>query len=321
MAAGKARDQQSGVCCQSSKNQGRIRQEGPDISLLEPALQKQWDHDANGHVTNVLITPHSSRKVSWTCDQCPDGHPHSWLATVFNRSYGSGCPQCCGRKVCKHNSLATKAPLVAAQWDHETNSGTPDTVVANSSQKVGWHCDVCGHKWNATPKRRVSDNTGCPQCARFKKWTRRPTVADHPLLAEWDHERNSERGNYPDNTTLQSHKQIFWLCNNCPAGQQHSWSTAPFQRTGRNKHGCPVCAGKKACRCNSLQALRPDIAAEWDYSRNEGQPSDYTACSMHLAWWSRPQRGSRQQTINSRTQPNSRQAKVRVRNESLVGQG
>ena len=149
------------------------------------------------------------------------------------------------------------------------------------------------------PSHRVSNNTGCPQCARFKKWTRRPTFADHPLLAEWDHECNSKRGNYPGNTTL----QIFWLCNNCPARQQHSWFSPPFDRTARNKHGCPVCAGRKACRCNSLQAFCPDIAAEWEYSRNKGQPSDYAAGSHHCAWWSSPQRGFWQQTISSRTSP------------------
>ncbi|KAL3140478.1 hypothetical protein ABBQ38_004736 [Trebouxia sp. C0009 RCD-2024] len=56
-----------------------------------------------------------------------------------------------------------------------------------------------------------------------------------------------------------------------------------------------------ACACNSLLALYPDTAAEWDYSRNQGQPSDYTASCNYLAWWSSPQRGSWQQTITSRT--------------------
>ena len=226
---------------------------------------------------------------------------HTWSATVNSRSNGGGCPQCSGRKVCKHNSLATKAPLVAAQWDHEANKGAPDTVVANSNQKVGWCCDVCSHKWNASPNQRVTMDNGCPRCARLQKWTMRPTFADHPLLAEWDHERNSKLGNHPGNTTLQSGKRIFWLCNKCPAGQQHSWPARPSSRTGRIKRGCPMCAGRKACRCNSLQALCPDVAAEWDCSKNKGQHSDYTVSSNRLAWWSRPQRGSWQQIIHCHT--------------------
>ena len=87
---------------------------------------------------------------------------------------------------CARNSLATKAALVAAQWDPDANDGTPDTVVSQSNQKVGWCRGVCSHKWFATPGQRVSLGTGCPQCARFKKWTRRPSFANHPLLAEWD---------------------------------------------------------------------------------------------------------------------------------------
>ena len=75
----------------------------------------------------------------------------------------------------------------------------------------------------------------------------------------------------------------------------------PYHRTGRRQSGCPFCAGQAACTCNSLQALYPDIAAQWDYSKNEGQPSDFPGSSSYLAWWSSPQRGSWQQFIKSRT--------------------
>ena len=304
MSAGKARNQHLRVHCCSNQGQHAHAQQGhPDISRLAATLQQQWDIAANAHLGGIGITPYSTKRVRWLCDQCPDGHPHSWSASVANRSRGTGCPQCSSRKVCTHSSLATRAPLVAAQWDCEANTGTPDTMLANSHQQVGWCCDVCSHKWNASPNRRVSLDTGCPQCAKFKKWTSRPTFADHPLLAEWDHERNSKLGNYPGNTTLQSHKQIFWLCNKCPAGQQHSWSTPACGRTGCIKRGCPMCAGRKACRCNSLQALCPDVAAEWDCSKNKGQPSDYTVSSNHRAWWSSLQRGSWQAQISSRTDP------------------
>ena len=121
------------------------------------------------------------------------------------------------------------------------------------------------------------------------------------LLAQWDHPRNAEHGHFPDQVSLKSSKQIFWLCTNCPAGQQHSWPAQPHQRTDPNKSNCPYCAGHAACRCNSLQALYSDIAAEWDHAKNQGTPSDFTASSKRLAWWISPQRGSWQQTIQSRT--------------------
>ena len=310
-----------------------MQQKGPDISHLDPALQMQWDLVKNAHLGNKIIRPYSNKEVWWTCDQCPDGHLHSWSA-VCNRTNGNGCPQCSGRKVCKHNSLATKAPKVAAQWDYEENDGAPDSVVAQSHRVVSWLCDACGHRWSATPHARVSKKrSGCPGCAkvaRTKKRTKHPTFAEcqdpevRDLLVQWDHIRNAAKNNFPHNTRLRSAKQIDWLCTQCPAGQQHSWSTKPYQRTSHNKSGCPFCAGQSACRCNSLQALYPAIAAEWDYSKNTSQPSDYPASSNYLAWWSSPQRGSWQQTIHSRTngvhQRTARPQRVQQRQDALLAQ-
>ena len=280
------------------------QQEGPDISLLDPALQKQWDHARNAHLGNIVIRALSGQQAWWWCKNCPDGHLHSWSAVVRDRSNGNGCPQCSGRKVCKHNSLVTKAPEVAAQWDYKANSGTPESVVAHSSQICSWCCDVCGHKWSSAPMSRVrKDNVyGCPVCAMSKRRIRHPTFAEcnHPLLAEWDYIRNAAQGANPDSVRLRSNKHIFWLCIKCPAGQEHSWSASPLNRTSCNKTGCPFCAGRAACKCNSLQALYPDIAAEWDHSKNTDKPSAVPAHSVHSAWWCNSERGSWQQPIQSR---------------------
>ncbi|KAL3147773.1 hypothetical protein ABBQ32_002507 [Trebouxia sp. C0010 RCD-2024] len=211
-----------------------------------------------------------------------------------------------GRQVCKHNSLATKAPKVAAQWDYDVNADTPDSVVVQSNIKVGWKCSECDCKWSTSPNARLSKSrSGCPECAKNrktrKKQTRHPTFAEcqHPLLPEWDHKRNATQGHFPDNTRLRSGKKVFWLCTHCPAGQEHSWPAMPGQRTTGSMSGCPFCAGQAACTCNSLQALYPDIAAKWDHSKNAGLPSDFTGSSSHLAWWSSPQRARWQQSIHS----------------------
>ena len=293
------------VLCASPDQTTKPQQEGSDISLLSPALQKQWDHAANAHLGNIVIKPYSHKQVAWKCDACPDGHPHHWTAAVQTRTRGSSCPQCSGRKVCKHNCLATVAPWAAAQWDYEANAAfcTPDTVLAHSGKPAGWCCQVCGHRWTVSPDARVSKQSGCPKCVHRGPVIRHPTFAEcqHPLLQQWDHTRNEACGNYPHITSLRSNKQIFWLCNQCPAGQEHSWSAAPFSRTGRDQCGCPICAGHSACRCNSLQALFPDIAAEWDHEKNTGAPGDYSAGSERLAWWYTLERGSWQQTIHART--------------------
>ena len=53
--------------------------------------------------------------------------------------------------------------------------------------------------------------------------------------------------------------------------------------------------------CNCLQSLVPDVAAEWDYTRNSGTPVDYTAGSNSRVWWYNDKRGSFPATINDRT--------------------
>ena len=322
--AGRAQQQNPDVRCHVSRQvQSSAQQEGPNISRLDPALQQQWDHAANAHLGTVDIKPYSHRKVWWTCDQCPAGHLHSWEAKVSNRTNGRGCPQCSGHKVCKHNSLATKAPKVAAQWDYDANDNTPEDVVAQSNKPVGWLCEVCGNTWSAAPGHRVGkQKAGCPKCydnTRGKNQIKHPTFADcqdphsKALLAEWDHERNALQRHFPHTTRLHSHKQIFWLCHKCPAGQQHSWSATPNSRNNRSKPGCPCCAGKAACKCNSLQTLYPAIVAEWDHSRNDLQPSDYTGSSTSEAWWTNPLRGSWKQSINVRTK------EVRLKHVRLHG--
>ena len=192
--------------CHSQQDQHALAQPGdPDITCLNSNLQQQWDHAANAHLCNIVIAPNSHKKVGWICDQCPDGHLRSWSACVYNRTHGSGCPQCSGRKVCRHNCLATKAPLVAAQWDYAANDGTPASVKAQSSKPAGWHCEACGLKWSASPNACVSKNkSGCPQCAqKAKHGKKHPTIAEDPvLLAQWD--RNADQGHFPDKIRLKS---------------------------------------------------------------------------------------------------------------------
>ena len=284
-----------------------VTQQGtPDISQLSPQLKQQWDHAANAHLGNIVITRGTGRKVQWICDQCPDGYLHIWLATVHSRGQGNGCPYCTGRKVCKHNSLPTKAPGVAAQWHPTNNMTQPEDFTASCRTKAHWLCPACNHTWSAAIGHRVR-GYGCPACNRKsgrRNSKRQPTFAacKHPLLAEWDHQRNAEAGHFPERITLGSNKQISWLCPACPAGQEHSYTAQPNVRTRSHRpSGCPQCAGRKACKCNSLSTHYPDLALQWDYTKNEGTPEEHTAHSDVAVWWLSEQGISWQQSIHART--------------------
>ncbi len=264
-------------------------------------------HATNAHLGNILITPHSHRKVHWACHDCPDGHPHQWEAQVTSRTKNDGCPFCAGRKVCQHNSVASKAPEVAASWDSTANDGTPHDFTANGSFTKQWHCPVCGHKWLASISHCVGQSSGCPMCYNLKRAeprVRQPTLAEcnHALLKEWDTEANAKEGLFPDTLTLGSNKPVHWTCCKCPLGLPHKW-VATMNRRALAGNGCSCCAGRTACQCNSLPSLYPGIAQEWDCCKNDGDPGDYTAKSHAVVWWKSSDLGSWQQSVNSRTHP------------------
>jgi hypothetical protein len=58
------------------------------------------------------------------------------------------------------------------------------------------------------------------------------------IAAEWNIEKN--RGKTPDMILAGSHSKAWWICS-----KGHEWFADIHSRTGKEKCGCPVCAGKK----------------------------------------------------------------------------
>ena len=233
--------------------------------------------------------------------------------------YGTGCPFCSGRAVCQHNTLARKAPEVAVFWDAEKNGPlSPEQLTVSSSKKAHWKCSVCLYEWQTSVDRKVSSNTGCPKCAKINAGRKadgtrqkHPTfaVAKHALLEQWDHDRNSKNGILPDNTTLQSNKLIWWCCHECPKGKVHSWQARPAHRTSSKKKptGCPCCAGRQLCECNSLETVCPDIAADFDIEKNGVTAAEVTSSAGTKYSWLSDEPGAKKRSVDLRTQHKRKQ--------------
>ncbi len=265
------------------------------------------------------MKPFSTAKVWWRCDKCPDGKPHQWESEVRNRSEGSSCPFCSSQAVCTHNSLASLAPHIAKDWDYAENDLTPSHYTWKSDKVASWKCHVCSHRWDVGIAGRVHDSTGCPECYNARRGykedgtrTSHPSLAatSHPMMLQYDYALNALAGLDPAKIKCGSNKKVHWICHNCPKGQVHRWTVSPNQRFHHQKgRGCPYCSNKKACKCNSLQTRCPEIAAEWDYSRNAKTPDNYLAGSRAIVWWTQPQRPSWQQAISPRTKRRLREAR------------
>ena len=298
--------------CQALPEPSTAGPAGPDISRLKPHLQKQWHHAKNQHLGNIQISSSSSLHVWWTCDQCPCGLPHEWLAEIYSRQgMDNQCPFCVNRKLCHHNSLLTSAPKVASYWDAAKNGLTADQILAGSCTRRHWLCPTCNHSWPAQVSLRVDNNSGCPKCCKKSMGhTRQPTLtaSNHAVMVEFDHSRNQEAGLDPDKITLGSHKKVHWVCSNCPRGQPHLYVASPNQRVGKGT-GCPYCSCLRACICNSLQSLYPALAAEWDAARNGIGPDQILPTSMKLAYWKNTEGYSWEQSPHGRTNAQQKQAK------------
>ena len=228
-----------------------------------------------------------------------------------NRTQGTGCPFCSGVAICQHNTLATKAPQTALFWDAKKNHPlSPDQVTFTSHLRAHWKCSACLHEWQARVAEKTVKKTGCPKCAKAAKADgprprqKQPTFAEnkHALLKQWDHARNRDRGNFPDNTTLQSHKLIWWHCHECPKGKVHSWQAPAQSRTqqGRRATGCPCCAGHKLCECNSLETVCPDVAADFDIRKNGVSPAEVTNSKRTNYSWLSDKPGAKKRSVAQR---------------------
>ena len=254
----------------------------PKVS--EFSIVSEWDFIKN-YILPENITIGSSKKVWWKCK-----NNHSWLAPINKRiSRGDGCPYCSGQRVCLENSLLMRAPNLVKEWS-EKNTIKPNEITAKSNKKVWWKCKY-GHEWKSSPNNRV--NHGCPCCSgKFVNDVNNLKVKNPELLCEWDYNKNII---LPSMIHSKSNKKIWWKCKN-----NHSWYSSLYNRTCRGD-GCPYCSNKKVCIDNCLFTINPDLALEWDYTKNSITPYDITPYSSKKVWWKCKNNHSWKTSVNHRS--------------------
>ena len=190
-----------------------------DLASQFPDFLVEWDDERSPH--EVLAT--SSTKASW---RCAEGHV--WNAAVYRRTVeGKGCPTCANRRVAPgFNDLASRYPLLAAEWDDASRG--PETVTPGSNVLISWKCDL-GHTWQMTPNARVSGRQGCPICAGRQVVPGFNDFASQcpELLAEWDDPRD------PASVTSRAGYYASWKC-----AKDHTWKARIIDR---HRFGCPEC--------------------------------------------------------------------------------
>ena len=245
-----------------------------DLLAQYPDIAAQWHPEKNGDLTPENVLPQSNRLVSWIC-----GFGHEWRARIAHRVNGQDCPYCSGQKpIVGETDLATVFPDIAVQW-HPTRNGDkhPWQYTSKSHARVWWICDL-GHEWESTIVNR--SRCGCPVCGGYRirsGYNDLATLAPE-IANEWHYRKNGDI--LPTEVALHSNTPRYWICE-----KHHIWKTSPNNRA--NGTGCPYCNQHRLIPSEtSLAVIMPELAAEWNYIKNEPiTPNDIPAYCNDRYWW------------------------------------
>jgi hypothetical protein len=155
-----------------------------------------------------------------------------------------------------------------------------DTYI-NAKENMMWKCskEGCGEifefNWNTISQKEKE----CPYCSRHKLHISNCLATTNPqLISEWHPTKNGKLTPYDimDN----SQKKVWWKCKN---NSKHEWRMEINRRVeGRV---CPYCNNNCLSETNNLLFNNPELCKEWDYSKNEKRPEEYTPFSKEKVCW------------------------------------
>lgn len=262
------------------------------LEVLFPQIAKEFDESKNTPLTASKIHAGSKQKVWWICS-----NGHSFQATVSQRTRsGTGCNVCLGRAPALGESLADKHPELLSEWHTEKNTKQdPKNINPRSNKKAWWRCRD-GHEWERRINARCAPSDGgCPYCSGRLAGVGTSLFETHPELErEWDFGVNTALN--PNTLTQNSSLKAAWVCE-----IGHKWDARVYTRA-KLKTKCPFCTGKKASQASNLAVLFPDIANDWNYSKNgSAAPENYRPRSSSKVWWLCSRGHEYQSTIAART--------------------
>ena len=248
------------------------------IARTHPHLVGEWHPTKNGDLKPEMFVKRSTKKIWWKCKN----KGHEWEAKIESRTKRKGyCPICTGQLVIPETSLSRTHPRIAKEWSSK-NSLKPTEVTHGSKKKYLWQCPKHkSHIYDASIANRTNLGRGCPYCSGKKLHSSNSLSNVNPKIASLWHPTLNEKLT-PKDVTHGSGLSVWWKC---PKGEDHVWK-APIGNLTSGGQLCPVCAGKKVVKSNSLSYLKPKIASEWHTTKNGNlTPDKVTETSGKKVWW------------------------------------
>ena len=111
----------------------------------------------------------------------------------------------------------------------------------------------------------------------YRQKVKNQSIATSNFISQWNKEKNNNLD--PSKIPLFSNKKYWWTCS-----LGHNWeASAAHRASGQN---CPFCSNQKVLQgYNDLQTQYPNLASEWDFSKNNISPNKVLAKSNQKYWW------------------------------------
>lgn len=179
--------------------------------------------------------------------------------------------------------LAYIFPAIAAEWHLEKNGHmTPLDVPSTTKRKMYWTCEkgkVCIHDWRARIGNRTKLKRSCPYCSNQQVCIENSLAFINPgVAAEWHPTKNGAIT--PVQVTSKNNQKAWWYKTDC----QHQWDSAIYNRV-KIKTDCPICKNKWIISENCLAFTHPELALDWDLTKNTQTPLDIGVGSGKKAYW------------------------------------
>ena len=248
---------------------------------MSERLLEEWCYELNKGVDPRTLNCSDKYDAWWKCPVCKG----IWQSKVKNRTNGSGCPFCAGRRPLRgFNTIEDLYPHLGKQWVSSEHNKQPWEVTKGSHERVLWECEL-GHQWHAEVKSRVAGND-CPYCSGRLAITGKNDIQSlHPeLMEEWNWSKN--KGVDPATVPEKSNKKYWWTCHVCG----YEWQASPASRTRTDrahKSSCPCCNHKVVVPGkNDAATYNKSVVDEWDPALNGGkQLSEFLPGSNKRGVW------------------------------------
>lgn len=262
------------------------------LAVLRPEIAAQWHPELNFPLTPYDVVPGSEKEVYWACSE-----GHVWKAAICSRTNPreSRCPICHPRTVTRCGPMRPMDPALVQIWHPTKNLPVmPSEIACQSNKKFWWKCEK-GHEWQCDPSHlnKLVPLKRCPYCNDRAVCGDNSLLARYPELArEWDHKLNFPLT--PDQVLYCSGKKYWWRRG------EFVWQASIKDRQ-RKGEGIPRGQYLKCYPHLRLSVTHPELAAQWDGSKNALlTPDQVSAQSGRKIWWQCEKGHVWQSTINKR---------------------